>query len=157
MKTIVVERSADGIQFDRLTEVTPKGSSSIGASYSAEDMYPLPGTGFYRLKIVDLDGSIGFSKIIRVDMPAKTIAITQLYPNPVTDFVKVQIFADIQQPVNLRVFDISGKKIMEKNINLDKGLNNTSLSFLNFQSGLYIIRCGNAAGTEIGSYKILKK
>ena len=157
VKTIVVERSADGIQFDRLTEVTPKGSSSIGASYSAEDMYPLPGTGFYRLKIVDLDGSIGFSKIIRVDMPAKTIAITQLYPNPVTDFVKVQIFADIQQPVNLRVFDISGKKIMEKNINLDKGLNNTSLSFLNLQCGLYIIRCGNAAGTEIGSYKILKK
>ncbi len=157
VKTIVVERSADGIQFDRLTEVTPKGSSSIGASYSAEDMYPLPGTGFYRLKIVDLDGSIGFSKIIRVDMPAKTIAITQLYPNPVTDFVKVQIFADTKQQVNMSVFDISGKLLMVKSISLNKGLNNTSLSFLNLQSGLYIIRCGNAAGTEIGSYKILKK
>ena len=109
------------------------------------------------MKIVDLDGSIGFSKIIRVDMPAKTIAITQLYPNPVTDFVKVQIFADTKQQVNMSVFDISGKLLMVKSISLNKGLNNTSLSFLNLQSGLYIIRCGNAAGTEIGSYKILKK
>ncbi len=157
VKMIVVERSADGSLFDKFAEVTPKGSSSSGAAYNLADMFPLPGTGFYRLKIVDLDGSFSYSKIIQVDMPARAIAITQLYPNPVSDIMRLEIYADKRQRLISRVFDMSGKQLIVKSINLEKGQNTSSLSFTNLGRGLYIISFENAMGNIAGRYKIVKQ
>ena len=157
VQTIIVERSADGVFFNKLTDVTPKGTSNSGASYNSVDMYPLPGTGYYRLKIVDLDGSFAYSKVIQVDMPTRTISITQLFPNPVKDILKLEIYADKKQPLISRVFDISGKQLAVKSINLDKGQNNTSVSFTNFERGIYIISFENAKGNIEGRFKIVKQ
>ena len=157
VKTIIVERSDDGVWFNRLTEVTPKGTSNSGAAYNSVDMFPLPGTGFYRLKTVNLDGSFAYSKVIRVDMPAKDITITQLYPNPVRDILKLEIYANKKQQLISRVFDISGKLLIVKSFNVDKGQNNSNLTVTNLERGIYIISFENTVGNIEGRYKIVKQ
>jgi poly(3-hydroxybutyrate) depolymerase len=156
VKKIVVERSSDGVSFNRLTEVIPKGSSSTGASYTSTDYYPFPGISFYRLKIIDADGSIGYSKTISIQMAKKDFSVTQLYPNPVKDLLYVQVQSGKFQAVQLFVFDMTGKQLLTKTINLKEGVNDTNIPFANFGSGLYIIKYVNAAGNSLGSFKIVK-
>lgn len=157
VKNLSVERSADGITFNRIIEVMPKGSISSGASYSSTDHYPFSGTSFYRLKITDLDGSVSYSGIVRVDMPRKAFTISQIYPNPVIDHVTIQVQSDKAQDVQVLVFDMTGRKLLSGSQRLMKGVNNLIVPFMNVASGAYIIRFEHATGTELGSIRVIKQ
>ena len=157
VKKIIVERSADGVDFDRLVEISPKGNSNSGAAYTTTDTYPFSGICFYRLKIIDTDGSIGYSEILSIKTVKKDICITQLYPNPVRDLLKIKIQSDKLQLLQLFVFDIAGKQLLAKTINLTNGVNNTIIPFANFGSGMYILKYKNTAGINLGSFKVFKE
>ncbi len=76
-----VERSADGKDFTVLATVNAQGNSSSVISYSASDMSPLPGTSYYRLKMVDLDQTFSFSKTVAVSAASAGLQV-KAYPNP---------------------------------------------------------------------------
>jgi hypothetical protein len=156
VKKIIVERSIDGVLFDRLTEVSPRGSSNSGADYAATDLHPFSGNSFYRLKIIDADGSIEYSQVSKIQMAKKDITITQLYPNPVRDLLHIQVQSDKIQSLQLYVFDITGKQLLEKTIDLKHGVNDTNIPFTNWGAGMYIIKYRNTAGSYLGSFKIVK-
>lgn len=50
----VMERSRDGIHFISVTEIPAKG---VASNYQLVDSSPLPGNNYYRLKLIDIDGS----------------------------------------------------------------------------------------------------
>ena len=56
-----------------------------------------------------------------------------IYPNPANDVINIKI--NENTPIEkIMVFDVSGKKIMEEN------LNTTSINIQNFQSGMYFLQ-----------------
>ncbi|GGB12766.1 hypothetical protein [Puia dinghuensis] len=61
-----VQRGLDGQNFDQVGKVQAAGNSSQEKEYSFIDHRPLQGTGFYRLQMVDMDGSYTYSKIVAV-------------------------------------------------------------------------------------------
>ncbi len=75
-----VERSADGKNFSQLLTKKAQGNSTTLVSYNAIDNSPLGGTSYYRLKMVDLDGTFEYSKLVAVSA-AGTLQV-QAYPNP---------------------------------------------------------------------------
>ena len=83
----VIERSNKGnTGFSQIGRVASKGNS-ITQQYSFEDLAPMVGGNFYRLKQVDADGHSTYSIIIYASF-SKGIVI-RLYPNPVTDKLTV--------------------------------------------------------------------
>ncbi|MFD1875676.1 hypothetical protein [Hymenobacter bucti] len=74
-----VERSVDGQAFAELGRVAAAGSSGQPRDYALLDAQPLAGVGYYRLRQVDLDGSLSYSPV-RVVAPAPQ-GLT-LFPNP---------------------------------------------------------------------------
>ncbi len=156
VKKIIIERSKDGISYQQLTEVLPKGSSTVGAAYSTADIYPFSGISFYRLKIIDTDGRFEYSKIISIQMPVKEFGITQLFPNPVSDMLHVQIQSAKLQSIQVLVFDITGKQMLSKSIDLKVGMNEINTSFANLGAGMYILKVENETGTKLSSIKIFK-
>ena len=156
VKKIIVERSSDGVSFSRLTELSPKGSSNSGAAYTATDAWPFSGYGFYRLKIIDIDGSATASNTIRIQMPGKAFSITQLYPNPVSDLLHVQLQSDRLQPVQAILLDMTGKQMQATTINLKKGINDTQIPFSGLGAGMYILQYKDAAGARLAVFKIVK-
>ena len=62
-----IERSSDGVNFSSIGRVTASGNSSAEKMYRYVDANPLPAsTNYYRLKMIDLDASFEYSKIVSV-------------------------------------------------------------------------------------------
>jgi hypothetical protein len=153
---ISIERSQDGISFSQLTKVLPKGSNGAGAFYSNLDPYPYSGINFYRLKIVDLDGSVSYSEIIKCITSKKSLVVTQLYPNPVNEFLYLQLQSDKRQVLNYAIFELSGRKCYINTEVLKPGLNMMKLPFTGLAGGTYIIRLGNEENRNARVFKIVK-
>ncbi len=87
----VVERSSDGITFTTIGEIPGEGRNiaNVVNEYSFEDVFPLQGRNYYRLKNVDIDLKYAYSGIVVVTIEAaKTLAV---HPNPAHAFIHFRI------------------------------------------------------------------
>ena len=78
-----VERSANGRDFITISQFAPRSNQNDKESYTSLDASPFAGINFYRIKTVEINGKVGFSKLLKVDIGRITKGIS-LYPNPVT-------------------------------------------------------------------------
>ncbi len=108
-----VQRSANGLRFESLTQVTAQGTTGSRHSYGHRDAQPLPGQSYYRLRLVDRDGRATYSPVVAVRFGgAGGPAVVTLYPNPSTGssfrLAAQQVPAG---PATVRVFDLQGRLI----------------------------------------------
>ncbi len=80
MKGFSVEKSYDGHNFSELTYVAASGN--YAAKYSTQDAVS-SGVSYYRLKMVNLDGSFTYSKNLPVNGSLLSNASLHIFPNPV--------------------------------------------------------------------------
>src|SRR5882757_7038889 len=78
-----VERSIDGQNFTKIGEVASQNSPQ-SITYSLLDVNPNNGVNFYRLRLIDRDGSKRYSSIVRVDLSGMNTGMS-IYPNPVVN------------------------------------------------------------------------
>jgi hypothetical protein len=76
-----IEKSADGIRFDKAGEVTAIGNNST-ESYHWLDIHPVTGNNYYRVRAIQEDGKHFVSKTVVVKISAAKAAI-KVFPNPV--------------------------------------------------------------------------
>ncbi len=134
----VVQKSKDGNNFIDLRKLDA-GRLDRTVSYQTPDDLPYHGYTYYRLKIVNNDGSFNYSPVRSVlnNGSAGIKVAVSMYPNPAQGMVKLDVQTDNIQStaLNVRITDISGK-VFEKNIySLDNLL---SLSY-NLKPGTYIV------------------
>jgi hypothetical protein len=101
----VVERSADGISFQPITQVDARGNSNSEIAYTSEDPAPLQGTNYYRLKMVDMDATWEYSAIKLVTATAD--ATVRILQNPVQD--RLQVITTIAKKAEWQIVNISGQ------------------------------------------------
>jgi hypothetical protein len=99
-----LERSADGIGFEPIHEVA--FNTINGQSYEYQDQN-FNKTDYYRLKMIDLDGSIEYSEILVVERQIRREF--QLYPNPLQTG-KLRVY-NSYGAADLEIYDFSGKLI----------------------------------------------
>lgn len=75
VKEFIIEKSSDGINFNKLTTETAKGSSS---SYSVFDLNPHSKNIllYYRVKVIDYDSSVNISDPVSVRIETTGITAT---------------------------------------------------------------------------------
>ena len=100
----VLRREAKEKEWQRVGVVKARASHGTGASYSFVDQ-PEAGRGYYyRLRMVDEDGSFRYSSEIFVDNSAPTsFALSQSYPNPLNLKAGNQATIRFQLPIKTRV------------------------------------------------------
>jgi hypothetical protein len=87
-----IERSIDGINFERIGSVKGNGTTSIPQVYTFTDLNPGAGQFYYRLKQVDYDGQFEYSQIKFAEITAD-ISI-KVFPNPASNYISIQINND---------------------------------------------------------------
>lgn len=86
-----IERSADGIQYTTLGHVAAEGNNGTGSDYTFLDEKPLTGRAYYRIKTIDRDGHIGYSRLSMVMVDDSTLTPLNAYPNPARDFAVIDL------------------------------------------------------------------
>ncbi|MNV03705.1 hypothetical protein D3C71_939850 [compost metagenome] len=134
----VIERSENGNDFVQIGSTPAKGNSSELQYYRYPDTEPLNGISYYRLKMIDLNGSSRYSSIISNKLNKTEI---QIVPNPNNGNFLV---SGLTGANTLELFDLKGKLIQSKETNEE------IISFETGQkSGIYVLRISNSKGNEV--------
>jgi len=128
----IVERSADGRNFDPLGRVKAAGNSDQPLHYSLDDLHPLNGKTFYRLQLVDLDGSAVYSEIVAIDNEGGSGLV--VYPNPTRN----SLFIDLRSLHALRVsiVDNTGREVLSPMVGNSSTI---AVDVSMLTTGLYIV------------------
>jgi hypothetical protein len=132
-----IERSL-GDHFEKIGTVKAVSST---ASYSFTDLSPLEGANYYRLRIVDNDGSFSFSPINTVRLLSSNQL--QLYPNPAIASIGVSLHTVNGCTETLDLYNASGSLLQTRIMSLEPGMNRTTLDISMYPKGLYHIRAEN--------------
>lgn len=125
-----VERGKDARVWELLNIQTAK--NGIENHYTQWDEQPFSDISYYRLKMIDLDGTYKYSKIVQVGQDKNVIPVCKVYPNPSSGNIFVQWNSNEAHAI-MTVYDASGAKIHLQL--LDNGVNAIDLSHL--PGGLY--------------------
>lgn len=88
-----VERSADGVNFEKMGQVAGHGTSTVAHDYRFVDegAAHLGATLYYRLRQVDTDGTPTTSEVRTVRFAKAATVELSLFPNPATDAVRIRL------------------------------------------------------------------
>ncbi|MFT3945422.1 MAG: M12 family metallo-peptidase [Agriterribacter sp.] len=142
IRTYIIERSIDGISFTAIGYIDPFNQNSSAEqdyAYIDETIPSNTGQVFYRLSIVDIDGTTTYSSIVALKLNKKWAA--RIYPNPV-QHATLAVFVDALSADNtvLQVVDISGRVVLSKQARLNKGTNKILLPVQHLTNGMYLLR-----------------
>jgi hypothetical protein len=126
-----VQRSIDGVNFETVGKVMAKGSSA----YSFNDILPTNYTPlktiFYRLEIVDNDGSIEYSTIQQLSFSNKQY-VTRVYPNPSNSIINI----DCINANELSISDQLGRIVTQ----LSALVEHQKINIEKFATGTYFLK-----------------
>lgn len=122
-----IQRSKNGVQWERIGWQVGQGNSLAPYSYTYIDESPFLGTSYYRLKQVDFDGDFEYSGTVSLRYAPRRVSI---YPNPVQDKLFIQTESPVQQ---LLIYDSLGKLV-------EASIDNNTIDVSIFPKGLYTIK-----------------
>lgn len=131
-----IQRSHNLQSWRVLATQVSKGLSDSGVNrYSFSDSLPLPNKNYYRLKMVDIDGSIAFSKIETAIFNAEAPA-SYLYPSPVSSgaFFIGGLAEDTVSGIEL--FNASGVRV----VSADSYRTDTGVAVAHLPAGIYVVK-----------------
>jgi len=142
-KLFTIEKSTDGSSWMLVTTVQGAGNSDHTINYSAIDESPYPNTSYYRLKQTDIDGHSSYSRIATVNFDPLANVLTVI-PNPTSNNTTVTFNSIIEGTGTLNIYDIAGRVVDSKQIDLIKGNNSYTFNVSNYNNGLYFISINNS-------------
>lgn len=139
----IVERSANGRQFFKIGTVAARGVANT--EYRFIDNEPLPQLNYYRLRVLNKDGSSFLSKIVSARTKNNDLIITT-FPNPVDDELTVKLAGGNLTGI-LILTDASGRLIARQNVT---NAENTKFSTKDLAPGIYLLtyQSGNVRKTK---------
>ena len=137
-----IERSHDGITFEKLTSIGGHGTTSSGNIYMFIDYTAPFGINYYRLKQVDFDGKYKYYGLVSMQVSPNNNLTIIVYPNPSKNDVTIKINGDIstlypsqdQLPI-VNVYTISGQ-LIKKFVYSSSG---DEITIKDLNNGIYVI------------------
>jgi hypothetical protein len=148
--TYDVETSTDGNNFSVLGSVAAVSASRYAFTHGM----PVNGINFYRLKIIESDGSFKYSKIVTAEI--NKASRVQVLPNPFTNSVQIIVSLPNASPVSTVIFDATGRKIYERTVYGNTGINKFEITSLqHFASGIYMVSV--TSNKLISNHRLIKE
>ncbi len=140
-----VQRSTDGASFANIGSISGSSNNAYGtngtSTWSYVDSYSANGSVYYRLSMVDKDGTTTYSSVL--ELSAQSVHNVKIYPTVVENG---SAYIETPEPVNQarwELYDMSGRKLSQKEWGLLSGRQEVSLtgeSGSRLKTGTYIVR-----------------
>ena len=136
-----IQRSKNGFDFDSIAFVDGAFNSLTIQNYTYLDKEAFVETAanklYYRIKQIDADAHYAFSSTVVVNGNAIPFSVS---PLPFRSKLNLKLSSPINGNVQLLLYDLTGKKVMEKNVGITNG--NQTIEWDNLESlqeGIYIL------------------
>ena len=123
-----IERSFNGISFEKIGKVQAVGNSNNRTDYTFTDVLPGKNLTYYRLKQVDRDGRIVYSEIRIVKFGEEHLF--KVYPVITQGLLNIE---GIPEPVNIKIFSNAGQLVKIFATNNSTG----TINITNLAAGMY--------------------
>jgi trimeric autotransporter adhesin len=147
-----IEHSLDGSNFNLIGTLDGKLKSTELVEYTFTHESPGAGINYYRLKQIDLDGTITYSDLVAASLKTKEIK----FKNHILR--EGQLSFAIESPeamdANFQLIDITGKLIATSNQKIQVGLGTFDISIPDIPTGIYTATLTTPIGAI--SYKLKK-
>lgn len=148
----LIERAGEDQNFIAIGQMEAAGYSFQAKSYSSIDPNPISGANYYRLKLVDLDGSFAYSQTVRVFMEQDMIDVV---PNPVKVGQDLQVLIRLQesQLITLSLANLHGQIVHRSRQEIRAGQEQIPISTYNLARGIYLLKASN--GEQHWEWKVV--
>lgn len=155
----IIERSIEpgGAGFAAIGEVMAVGESTNSVFYDYEDDVArlVAPNIYYRLKIIEVNGTIKYSEIEVVQQKSPDRPTFRLFPNPSNGSVTLNINGSDENQISLSVFDVQGKLHHQEDVALEDSFISQQFDFNHLSQGLYIIQVKNSRASYVIKMEIL--
>ena len=140
-----IERSAEGKVFKTIGFVKGHGTTTEKQSYTFTDDTPLS-ISYYRLKMIDFDGTFEYSKVVSVIAANKTQKLNiKAYPNPARHIIAIEPFDTFE---SMNIYNLQGVLLVQSN--------QTEINTSIISSGIYILEVKSKEG-DMSRIKFVKE
>ncbi|HEY0356890.1 MAG TPA: T9SS type A sorting domain-containing protein [Flavisolibacter sp.] len=135
-----LEKSTNGLSFTKVGAVPAVGGTTV---YDFVDNSSKAPQVFYRVKSVDIDGTVKYSGIIRFKDNTSFTSDVKVYPSPARSQITVQ-HDRLDSRSRISISTMDGRII--KMITPGQGISNTMMDVSNLSSGVYVIKVVDGNG-----------
>ena len=95
----------------------------------------------YRIAMVDVNGSIEYSKIVALTLSEVKHPKMRITPNPANKMVQLSINSPANASTHIMIYDMMGKMVRRISVNLQNGVNVFTIDDLDsFSKGIYLVK-----------------
>jgi hypothetical protein len=138
-----LQHSTDGTNFTTIAKVNskaPNGNSAATLNYTSINAEPKLGHNYYRLQQVDLDNKTSVhAQIVDLIWGANGNTVS-IYPNPTTDILNIDLYAQTAQNTTVKLLDMSGRVIKQIQAKSAAGMNYIKLKMSELANGVYTVQ-----------------
>jgi hypothetical protein len=149
-----VEKSLDGDNWKAIGFIAGSKSDDNNVhSYRFNDLQPIKGHMYYRLKLLNLNGTYEFSDVreVIINDLINTISIA---PNPAKDKVSLKINSNIKAEGSIRISNVYGESVLLQVAKIELGNNVIPVNRIDLlPAGTYIVQL--IAGGQIFTQKLI--
>ncbi|HEY6901549.1 MAG TPA: T9SS type A sorting domain-containing protein [Puia sp.] len=145
-KWFVIERAGENGSYDSINVVMGINNGNL-TQYTFTDSRMLKGSNYYRLRQVDMDGVVRYSKIVTLTN-LEAAGKMEVYPNPAIATINYSVSSQNAQQVYVQVYNLSGIVLLSSQQQLSAGTNQQSLAISNLKSGNYILKVVSRTGAS---------
>ena len=96
-------------------------------------------------------------KFAQDETPKSLISNTEMYPNPASDVININVNATASGVVEMTIYSFDGKIVsVSKGLKVENGNNSFTENVSNFNKGIYLVRFTNSASNEVITKKLIK-
>lgn len=141
-----VEHSTNMTLWEVICKVSAAGNSTQRQDYNCKDTDPTPRGNYYRLKQVDIDGTITYSDIRQIEWNHNNQEIV-CFPNPIiNDFLTIDGWS---AAAPLQLYNSQGKVIDVRNRLTEVNTQRKRLNMSGLPPGIYFLRSGSRSHSII--------
>lgn len=135
-----IERSSDGLSFQNLGLVAATGGNGL-INYNHNNALTSAGIYYYRLKLIDNDGTFKYSYLVSVN--SKSVIANQairVTPNPFVDKVTLHYEASKAGKLELQLTDVIGRQLKKNQYSVITGANELLFATGDLPKAVYLLK-----------------
>jgi hypothetical protein len=134
-------RSVNGVDFEEIATVKAANNAQALTSYDYLDKtYPVHYSKlYYKLILIDGDGTISYEKVIVVNTPLQELETIMVYPNPSDSTIYIRYPSYFTKTIEVKILDLQGKEFYKQS-HLVNNTRQLQLDISSLSAGVYILQ-----------------